>query len=122
MIFFLMIPRPPRSTRTDTLCPYTTLFRSLINQQRQTLLHGANQLHGVVLLPHFPIAAQVRLEGLVPPGNLGGGDDGREGRDASITARVAQGDDQSAVSSHGMAADAPPSGRASCRERVCTYG
>src|SRR3546814_14846642 len=24
-----MIRRPPRSTRTDTLCPYTTLFRSL---------------------------------------------------------------------------------------------
>src|SRR3546814_2684172 len=24
-----MIPRPPRSTRTDTLFPYTTLFRSL---------------------------------------------------------------------------------------------
>src|SRR3546814_950462 len=28
-IFFLMIRRPPRSTRTDTLFPYTTLFRSL---------------------------------------------------------------------------------------------
>src|SRR3546814_2567193 len=27
--FFLMIRRPPRSTRTDTLCPYTTLFRSV---------------------------------------------------------------------------------------------
>src|SRR3546814_17292106 len=27
-IFFLMILRPPRSTRTDTLFPYTTLFRS----------------------------------------------------------------------------------------------
>src|SRR3546814_17074765 len=26
--FFLMILRPPRSTRTDTLFPYTTLFRS----------------------------------------------------------------------------------------------
>src|SRR3546814_11219388 len=26
--FFLMIRRPPRSTRTDTLSPYTTLFRS----------------------------------------------------------------------------------------------
>src|SRR3546814_2943831 len=26
--FFLMIRRPPRSTRTDTLVPYTTLFRS----------------------------------------------------------------------------------------------
>src|SRR3546814_4841327 len=27
-MFFLMIRRPPRSTRTDTLVPYTTLFRS----------------------------------------------------------------------------------------------
>src|SRR3546814_18507959 len=27
-IFFLMIRRPPRYTRTDTLFPYTTLFRS----------------------------------------------------------------------------------------------
>src|SRR3546814_17396520 len=28
LMFFLMIRRPPRSTRTDTLFPYTTLFRS----------------------------------------------------------------------------------------------
>src|SRR3546814_20783487 len=28
VVFFLMIRRPPRSTRTDTLFPYTTLFRS----------------------------------------------------------------------------------------------
>src|SRR3546814_13940046 len=27
--FVLMIRRPPRSTRTDTLVPYTTLFRSI---------------------------------------------------------------------------------------------
>src|SRR3546814_6922202 len=27
--FFLMIRRPPRATRTDTLVPYTTLFRSV---------------------------------------------------------------------------------------------
>src|SRR3546814_11767212 len=27
-IFFLMIQRPPKSTLPDTLCPYTTLFRS----------------------------------------------------------------------------------------------
>src|SRR3546814_7021538 len=32
--FFLMIRRPPRSTRTDTLFPYTTLFRSLSNLPR----------------------------------------------------------------------------------------
>src|SRR3546814_16397924 len=28
IFFFLMIRRPPRSTRTDTLFPFTTLFRS----------------------------------------------------------------------------------------------
>src|SRR3546814_4341211 len=28
-VFFLMIRRPPRSTRTDSLFPYTTLFRSV---------------------------------------------------------------------------------------------
>src|SRR3546814_5373440 len=26
-----MIRRPPKSTRTDTLCPYTTLFRSKVD-------------------------------------------------------------------------------------------
>src|SRR3546814_16502757 len=29
---FLMIRRPPRSTRTDTLFPYTTLFRSKVTR------------------------------------------------------------------------------------------
>src|SRR3546814_13051817 len=33
--FFLMIRRPPRSTRTDTLFPYTTLFRSLDPRARR---------------------------------------------------------------------------------------
>src|SRR3546814_254689 len=37
MMFFLMTRRPPRSTRTDTLFPYTTLFRS---QARGTGAHG----------------------------------------------------------------------------------
>src|SRR3546814_12990894 len=31
LFFFLMIRRPPRSTRTDTLFPYTTLFRSALS-------------------------------------------------------------------------------------------
>src|SRR3546814_16535778 len=30
-ILFLSIRRPPRSTRTDTLFPYTTLFRSVVD-------------------------------------------------------------------------------------------
>src|SRR3546814_15812371 len=33
-IFFLMIRRPTRSTRTDTLFPYTTLFRSQVISAR----------------------------------------------------------------------------------------
>src|SRR3546814_4103940 len=37
LFFFLMIRRPPRSTRTDTLFPYTTLFRSRV---RPRLLAG----------------------------------------------------------------------------------
>src|SRR3546814_5405379 len=40
-----MIRRPPRSTRTDTLFPYTTLFRSLVRKQ-QRLEHVTP--HGVV--------------------------------------------------------------------------
>src|SRR3546814_2178421 len=35
VFFFLMIRRPPRSTRTDTLFPYTTLFRSTANARVQ---------------------------------------------------------------------------------------
>src|SRR3546814_9812151 len=34
IVFFLMIRRPPRSTRTDTLFPYTTLFRSRTDRRR----------------------------------------------------------------------------------------
>src|SRR3546814_13922033 len=40
--FFLMIRRPPRSTRTDTLFPYTTLFRSLGNIYRMLLSATGN--------------------------------------------------------------------------------
>src|SRR3546814_16009371 len=35
VFFFLMIRRPPRSTRTDTLVPYTTLFRSSQHHPRR---------------------------------------------------------------------------------------
>src|SRR3546814_1079413 len=36
LVFFLMIRRPPRSTRTDTLFPYTTLFRSRLGLARRS--------------------------------------------------------------------------------------
>src|SRR3546814_10958716 len=52
--FFLMIRRPPRSTRTDTLFPYTTLFRSVPEALvRAARLDGAGffTIFGRILLP-----------------------------------------------------------------------
>src|SRR3546814_19945761 len=42
--FFLIIRRPPRSTRTDTLFPYTTLFRSITER------HAAGKALAIKLL------------------------------------------------------------------------
>src|SRR3546814_13682341 len=50
-----MHQRPPVSTRTDTLFPYTTLFLSL------------HQLDGVVLFPRFAVVAEVGAECLLTP-------------------------------------------------------
>src|SRR3546814_11700754 len=59
LFFFLMIRRPPRSTRTDTLFPYTTLFRSADN------LHVARmQQHGLGLRNAVPLH-QLREKHLV---------------------------------------------------------
>src|SRR3546814_12358640 len=48
-----MIRRPPRSTRTDTLFPYTTLFRSTqyveYGAHAQFFAHGGDILHGAVV-------------------------------------------------------------------------
>src|SRR3546814_13044554 len=46
-VFFLMIRRPPRSTRTDTLCPYTTLFRSDPKRSFAASDTGVNRLTNV---------------------------------------------------------------------------
>src|SRR3546814_6691093 len=43
--FFLMIRRPPRSTRTDTLFPYTTLFRAFLAELQQVRHAGLYHLH-----------------------------------------------------------------------------
>src|SRR3546814_3922310 len=49
VFFFLMIRRPPRSTRTDTPFPYTTLFRSRYRRraadQRLLYRHGLPGSH-----------------------------------------------------------------------------
>src|SRR3546814_7547992 len=53
-----MIRRPPRSTRTDTLFPYTTLFRSV----RVGNAVGAGELH--MALPRSLVAAGLAVLGL----------------------------------------------------------
>src|SRR3546814_19723325 len=56
--FFLMIRRPPRSTRTDTLFPYTTLFRS-----RQPFVAGIAQFAGAIADDAQPVA---RIDNRLP--------------------------------------------------------
>src|SRR3546814_14645224 len=60
-----MIRRPPRSTRTDTLFPYTTLFRSLPLQ----FGIGADNVAAVHVLDHLPLRQVLLLEA-----GEGGGD------------------------------------------------
>src|SRR3546814_13492072 len=55
-----MIRRPPRSTRTDTLFPYTTLFRSLPR------MHPYAPREGVACRLSHP--ADLKLEADVPAG------------------------------------------------------
>src|SRR3546814_7283589 len=52
VFFFLMIRRPPRSTRTDTLFPYTTLFRSArLQVQRRARRAGVSDEIALVARP-----------------------------------------------------------------------
>src|SRR3546814_5855950 len=54
-----MLRRPPRSTRTDTPFPYTTLFRSLWSFRKMREFHGggstsrSNRAQGGYISKHF---------------------------------------------------------------------
>src|SRR3546814_3575585 len=71
--FFLMIRRPPRSTRTDTLFPYTTLFRSgifaflllVITSSAVAELHGRAVANFLVLIGFVPLIFSILLALLV---------------------------------------------------------
>src|SRR3546814_20471754 len=108
-----MIRRPPRSTRTDTLFPYTTLFRSSFSQQG------------------LPVAIEWAFARVEERGAM---------RALWTKLRDRAGDDRDACLPIGMGAaventgamrgaigapegesDMREIGRASCRERVCQY-
>src|SRR3546814_4483948 len=58
-----MIRRPPRSTRTDTLFPYTTLFRSW-RSLKVTPDEGVNEGHRLIPRP------RPKAQSTVPPGDM----------------------------------------------------
>src|SRR3546814_13366745 len=116
-----MIRRPPRSTRTDTLFPYTTLFRSIGDRADvrfdayprrhfdATVIqigHGADPRSGT-----FPVELEIANDHATSAGTLPSGLVGT----ATITVR---GDDSTRSY---LPLSALEIGRASCRERVCQY-
>src|SRR3546814_13739184 len=71
---FLMIRRPPRSTRTDTLFPYTTLFRSCPSITDETVKIAMDAfLNNTENMHHRTVAAEawkVKAEFAVKQGDL----------------------------------------------------
>src|SRR3546814_7713545 len=66
-----MIRRPPRSTRTDTLFPYTTLFRSAVRAREQLTLDAAALFAEVdVLLTPTTALPAFAAEGPPPGGAM----------------------------------------------------
>src|SRR3546814_17255950 len=58
-----MVRRPPRATRTDTLCPYTTLFRSLERHARQANGGSATAMAmgGTMIVPDSTVSVSFNL-------------------------------------------------------------
>src|SRR3546814_7318201 len=144
-----MIRRPPRSTRTDTLFPYTTLFRSLLNLRTamtggEISSTGPNSARVTLRLPNgaaYPIEGRLQFadvsvdastgsvtlratfphsQNLLLPGMF-------------VRAQIIEGTASKAlmVPASGVSRDEAGRpvvlvldgkiGRASCRERVCQY-
>src|SRR3546814_18141418 len=115
-----MLRRPPRSTRTDTLCPYTTLFRSPEHR-------AAAGRRGLRYPSDLTDAEWKIVAPLIPPARRGG-------RPRAVDLREVLNGIFYVLSTgcqwQAMPTDLPPKstvhhyfeiGRASCRERVCQY-
>src|SRR3546814_17580092 len=120
-----MIRRPPRSTRTDTLFPYTTLFRSggLPNATRRRLRETAST--GRPLPSILPGMRLARVwQGTTHIVTMGEDSvirwNDREWRSLSQVARAITGTNWSGPAFFGFRGKRE-NGRASCRERACQY-
>src|SRR3546814_15360190 len=114
IIFFLMIRRPPRSTRTDTLFPYTTLFRSGILPPAAPGPAFALRKRAIGVIP---------LERYVIDGMMTSAQAGflvravRERQNVLIAGATSSG---KTTLANALLAEIE-TGSASCRERVCQY-
>src|SRR3546814_16166962 len=118
LFFFLMIRRPPRSTRTDTLFPYTTLFRSTSDLRRLAselmrldVRWSSAKPEGLIL--GWADSADARLESMLPE---------------IVVHLIAAGEMCALANEHQhyhWRVDSKrrlvETGRAQCRERVCQY-
>src|SRR3546814_14552962 len=117
-----MIRRPPRSTRTDTLFPYTTLFRSEgqreLPEQGIAGRTGALDARVVAAEPHRKRSADHDVEALGPihPVLII-----KEAADPFDRTRVRRGEAQFLAELVRAIVDIIQIGRASCREGVCQY-
>src|SRR3546814_5132379 len=72
VLFFLMLRRPPRSTRTDPLFPYTTLFRSQVGGRVIEVERRADLFDHAVMHHHDAVSHGHRLDLVVSHVNRGG--------------------------------------------------
>src|SRR3546814_14973585 len=116
-----MIRRPPRSTRTDTLFPYTTLFRSRAERE-EALSLARIELENLAAMLRSADEERVALERSLEP---------RRGRIMELqlqeqAARLAVEQFAEQLTEHQVDRQKlrellEQIGRASCRERVCQY-
>src|SRR3546814_11945467 len=117
-----MIRRPPRSTRTDTLFPYTTLFRSSFDVYRIDLDHLIYNRHNgrieaEMLTWEQENAAPIGTYDDELHGKIGAFLwDSNKGRNkATLADLTSKGQQKPGI----VSLDGVKIGRASCRERVC---
>src|SRR3546814_19129118 len=120
-----MIRRPPRSTRTDTLFPYTTLFRSVSASIKEGEIYRVSDVEvtGDTILPKEQIASMVLLR----KGNIFSrrilefSSDTITNTLSNIGYAFAKVTPIPRFDEEKKQLSVKQNGRASCRERVCQY-
>src|SRR3546814_13914316 len=125
-----MIRRPPRSTRTDTLFPFTTLFRSALDLEqpftRTLVVDGAIEAYLIrrelLADDHRRIALLVHLQHLLEHRRAVVHDVVAQQNDEGVVADVLAGHAHGVAEAERLALADVEIGRAPCRDRVWQVG